>query len=63
MALGGSGFGGAPVVKVGDTACASIGGLSDSSLECTLTPPMGGLQTVTLHRADWGWATGWQLTL
>ena len=64
MALGGSGFGGAPVVKVGDTTCTSLSGVSDTSLQCTLTPPMGGLQTVTLYRADWGWATGTrQLTL
>ena len=60
LALGGSGFGPAPVVKVGDTACSSISSLSDTALQCTLTPPMGGLQTVTLYRADWGWATGAQ---
>ena len=43
---------------MGDTACASLSALSDTSLQCTLPPPMGGLQTVTLYRADWGWATG-----
>ena len=43
---------------MGDTACASLSALSDTSLQCALPPPMGGLQTVTLYRADWGWATG-----
>ena len=59
LSLGGSGFGGAPVVTVGSTACNVSAGASDSALQCTLTPPMGGLQTIQLWR-DWGWAIGTQ---
>ena len=43
---------------MGDSPCASLSDVSATALQCTLLPPMGGLQTVTLHRADWGWATG-----
>ena len=32
--------------------------VTGTSLECNLPPPMGGLQTIALWRADWGWATG-----
>ena len=57
LALGGSGFGTAPTVSVGSTACA-VSTVSGTALQCALTPPMGGLQTVSLWRTDWGWATG-----
>ena len=60
LSLGGSGFGVAPVVTVGSTACNVSAGVTDTALQCTLTPPMGGLQTIQLWRADWGWASGTQ---
>ena len=60
LSLGGSGFGAAPVVTVGSTVCNVSAGVTDTALQCTLTPPMGGLQTIQLWRADWGWATGTQ---
>ena len=60
LSLGGSGFGAAPLVTVGSTACNASAGVTDTALQCSLTPPMGGLQTIQLWRADWGWATGTQ---